>query len=584
MDEPTDEHGPAGGWDRSLLLGEDRVRRLLESALERVTVPDSAAIVLEGSIAEGFGNATSDVDFLVIVPGSREYLTMPTVLFVDDRRVEVRIRSAAQIEAQNERLRAMTRRGARPSATEFEDLLNRAQRLSRAVPLRNRPLVESTRALMPYDEIIAMVRGWYGQFARRAARRAVALAALGRDELAMPWARTSLTYGAKHWAAGRGETYLGIKWTTAQFQRADPPPGMLERHTALTTPGPLALSPADYVKAAVDLLGDLGVTDVSADPGQIYLRRRRDVTTWQIGSRLHVIRRRRQVYAFGDEAERMWRSLSFHHPVPRLLADAPLPRERAGGLLAEFHRLGLIQVCWGGPDGSIIPAPVSAPLPVVRSPLLGIDGLALPPGTQIGLAPLTAERFAAAGMAQAWANVEVENAREDLLGAIKNAQWPVALSSAHRMLRYTAAVLLNAYGTFPHPAVEEAVYHVRELAGPPAELVAGMERLERLFIGDPSWPEHAETRQDELADLVDRVRAHLNTAHSRSFPLSFDSADGWHDTLEIGYDWVRLGAHLDATLPIEEARDLIASGGQQPHVAAEAESAAAGDDRVASGR
>jgi len=66
---------------------------------------------------------------------------------------------------------------------------------------------------------------------------------------------------------------------------------------------------------------------------------------------------------------------------------------------------------------------------------------------------------------------------------------------------------------------------------------------------------------NELDALVAAVRS---ASGSPAFPASFDTARAWDDTLAIGYDWLRLGAYLDADLPIDEARDLLASGGAQP--------------------
>ena len=50
------------------------------------------------------------------------------------------------------------------------------------------------------------------------------------------------------------------------------------------------------------------------------------------------------------------------------------------------------------------------------------------------------------------------------------------------------------------------------------------------------------------------------------FPSSFQAASGWRATLDIGYEWLRLGAYLDSALPVDEARDLLTSGGAQPHL------------------
>jgi hypothetical protein len=54
-------------------------------------------------------------------------------------------------------------------------------------------------------------------------------------------------------------------------------------------------------------------------------------------------------------------------------------------------------------------------------------------------------------------------------------------------------------------------------------------------------------------------------AGGTQFPASFDSREQWRRTLDISYDWLRPAAYLDTELPLDEARDLLGSGGQQPH-------------------
>src|SRR4051812_20116089 len=129
-----------------MIFSVDELRRLLDSALEQVDVPEDCGAVLEGSIAVGFGNSSSDIDFLLIDDSDREHVTMPTILFIEGRRVEVRMRSVRQLARQFEELRAGAA-GPRPY-TISEDLLNRCQRLSCAVPLRRPALVAEVRAAL----------------------------------------------------------------------------------------------------------------------------------------------------------------------------------------------------------------------------------------------------------------------------------------------------------------------------------------------------------------------------------------------------------------------------------------------------
>ena len=53
------------------------------------------AVFLEGSIAEGFGNGRSDVDFVAVFESGLEPPTMPYILFIDGSRIEVRLFTSA---------------------------------------------------------------------------------------------------------------------------------------------------------------------------------------------------------------------------------------------------------------------------------------------------------------------------------------------------------------------------------------------------------------------------------------------------------------------------------------------------------
>ena len=48
------------------------------------------------------------------------------------------------------------------------------------------------------------------------------------------------------------------------------------------------------------------------------------------------------------------------------------------------------------------------------------------------------------------------------------------------------------------------------------------------------------------------------------FPSSFASREQWQATLRHGYQWLRMAGYLDAYLELDEARDLLSSGGAQP--------------------
>lgn len=167
-----------------------------------------------------------------------------------------------------------------------------------------------------------------------------------------------------------------------------------------------------------------------------------------------------------------------------------------------------------------------------------------------------------------WSNIVLENAREDLAGAVKNAQGAVADIAAHRMIAMAVRVLLSAFGIHPLPADVAAVETVRRLLPPHAgrrgELLDALETAQAVRFST-AIASGADMMAGFAAidDFVVLVRA---VAGGADFPASFDSREQWRRTLAIGYDWLRIAGYLDTDLPLDEARDLLSTGGQQPHL------------------
>ncbi|WP_054813534.1 AMP-binding protein [Nocardia arizonensis] len=559
-----------------------RVRELLDKALRGVELPADAAVVFEGSLAEGFGNEGSDVDFLAVVPGDEQLPTLPTVLFVDGRRVEVRTRSVAQLRGQLEQV----------AGEPDEDLLNRCQRFLRATVLRHGAVdVDALRAVVSHDELAAILDRWWTARAVRALRYAVALKAFGAVAEAAEWARDGITQAVKAWAARRGETYVETKWLPNQLDRIGEH-ALIERYreladSAARTPGrpvgdesftgvlgdgPARAQAEQAVWSQVwELAADLGVPDVEDDPRRIVFARRDKVTTWPIGGRVHVLREDRDVFVLSDTAAAAWRSVVFRHSVRDVTARQP----GIGGYLAEFVALGFVGLQWRG--GPVIEPALAmcksarpyTPAPAAVAPVLGLSGAARGEA-EVCLAPLPADRFTECALNLVWSNVVLENAREDLAGAVKDGQGAVADIAAHRLVAMAVRVLLSAFGVHPLPAdVAPAETVARLLPSrlrdellPALDSARGVRFSALLAAGGDALAGLA-----TLDDFVVRVRGIAAGAEStRGFPASFDSREQWQRTLAIGYDWLRLAGYLNSELPLDEARDLLASGGRQPHL------------------
>lgn len=547
-----------------MILTEDQLQDLLEKSLTELPHGTEWAVTLEGSIAEGFGNPSSDIDFLLVGRTEDDLPTMPSLLFVDGRRVEIRTRSAGRLAAQ---FRELEKDAARPGRLS-EDLLNRCQRLLHSHPLRGHALVEEVKALLPVERFRRIAADWWAHRARQALRHATALLCLGECDEAVDWARAGLVQTVKSWAAGLGETYLEPKWLSLQLDRAGRP-DVRDRYWELQAAAPAPGDPdtaREHLAACLDFADDLGLTGVPRRPDPLTVERVRGVTTWQTGDRVHVVRGRREVFALGDDAGAVWRSLVLGRPLPRVLAAARTTGVAdPGPLLAAFLRYGLVRLAWKG-GGTVTPAlPLAAPSgpvtppPSTAQPLLSVRGAAVGGPRAVDLLPLPADRFAAAAMGLVWSNVVVENAVEDLTGALRRGQWRVAELTARRAVHAALRGLFSAHGVHPLPADSDLVRRLDLLPPATRPTTARARELLRRTVGS------AREGDALLADLRSCVLLVRGAAGADSFPLSFESADTWRATLQLGYDWLRLGSHLDAELPIEEARDLLASNGAQPH-------------------
>ena len=550
-----------------MILSQEYLAELAGKALELIGAPAQWAVTLEGSIAEGFGNPGSDIDFLLVADGTADLPTMPSILFIDGRRVEIRTRSTRQVVQQFETVAAVVGKGPRQVARLSEDLLNRCQRLSRSFPIRHPHALAAIKNALPDGDFAAVMRVWWAEHARQSIRHAIALGVLGEHAEAASWCQAGLLQAAKSWAAGQGETYLEPKWLSAQLGRLGRSE-LSDRYWRLETLTVSGLAPSRYVAGCVELAADFGISGCGWRPELLTVERVSGVTTWQTGERVHVVRAKQDVFALGEVTARAWRSVVFGRALPAVCAAAAAAgATEAGALIATFLRYGLLRLHWRG-GGPVVPAlpmaapagPVTPPPSSVR-PLLGVAGARVGDPRAVDLIPLPARRFGAAAMSMIAANVLIENSFEDFNGALASGQWRVAELTGRRALHSGLRGVLSAYGVNPLPPDTEVLRRLSLLPLTVSPIREAAQRLDGLSITSSEQGEAIRAELDEFVALTREVMG--------EFPSSFHGASGWRATLDISYDWLRLGAYLDSELPIDEARDLLTSGGAQPHVAGE---------------
>jgi hypothetical protein len=562
-----------------VILSDEEINELLKAALAEVQIGPDSAIVLEGSLAEGFGNKNSDIDFLVIEDREYDSFLIPILIFAEGRRIEVRVRSRGEIQREIQRVLGEAAHG-----TVSYDEIDRVQRLAHAYVLQSSACLGQLRAGLAEDRLRAAVSSWFRQLTLSSIGCASSMLALRQDAEAARWVRTALEQAAKTWLSERGETYIGSKWTSLQFARLGERADIHARFYDLASPARAKMKDSEYVAACFELISELLTGDPAAiaiDTRSCKLQRlKKDITTWQIGERLHIVHDG-HVYVPDRVAAQVWRSLDFTEPASTVVGSVPdVPADVAGHVVAEFHRIGLVGVTWNGQPITVrgrTPAPT-----LLQQPMLSIRGAELP-ATDSGIVwclPISANQFAAAGLVLVWANAEVENSREDALGAIDAGQWRTLESTVRRMARKSSVVILSANGIAALPsegawdgrlrtgegrlsgtswqrreADEESCLRLRSLPGVPAGLVTALVDLET--SGGVTSKEEAERLLSATDDAIARVR---DVTAGSLFPSSFVTPQEWRETLELVYDWVRLGAYVDSAFPLEEAHDVVASG------------------------
>lgn len=562
-----------------MILSDEKINALLKAALAEVQISPDSAIVLEGSLAEGFGNKNSDIDFLVIEDREYDSFLVPILIFAEGRRIEVRVRSRGDIQREVKRVLDEAAAG-----TVSYDEIDRVQRIAHAYILQTSPALEQLRADLAEEQLRAAISSWFRQLTLSSIGCASSMLALRQDAEAARWVRTALEQAAKTWLSEHGETYIGSKWTSQQFGRLGERPDIHAQFYDLASPARAEMEDSEYVAVCFELISELLTGDPAAitiDTRSCRLQRlKKDITTWQIGERLHIVCDG-HVYVPDRVAAQVWRSLDFLKPASVVVRNVPgVPADAAGHVIAEFHRIGLVGVTWNGEPITVrgrTPAPT-----LLQQPILSIRGAKLP-DTETGTVwclPISATQFAAAGLVLVWANAEVENSREDALGAIDAGQWRTLESTVRRMARKSSVVVLSANGIAALPsegdwdgrlrtgegrlsgtswqrreADEESCLRLRSLPGIPVDLVTALVNLET--SGGVTNKEEGERLLSATDDAIARVR---DVTAGSLFPSSFVTPEEWRETLELVYDWVRLGAYVDSAFPLEEAHDVVASG------------------------
>jgi predicted nucleotidyltransferase len=554
-----------------MIYSEDYIRKLLNYALTRVTLPVNSGIIFEGSIAEGFGNAGSDIDFLIITPTDDERPLLPLIVFHEGKRIEVRYRSAEVLESQSRYFLSFLNKPEYKIADIPEDTLDRHQRFLNSLTLHDAPFIKSVKNIISYPDFGKIVSKWFAIRSRNRVRYAIALMALGESAVAKNWAQSGLIEAAKSWVATKGELYIFRKWIYHQFERVGAGEKTIKKFKSLYLDKDNDFTDNEYLDECMNMVRDFGIDDCYGDASNISIKRRKNITTWMLGNEVHVVREKKKVFLLKENAGRIWRTMLFEVPFPEVFSyieaniNANVKREYIGSIITKLQKIKLVDFLWKGKMTINIGNEFNIP-PTTRLPLLSYKGITYcEKDGDIILSSIPAEQFAYSGVTLVYTNMIIENILEDFYGAMKNEQWSTCEDRLRIMIRQVCFLILCSYGVTPPPPLrnimDDSIYSLINQPDVDPNFISEALSIEPIIINNK---EDAQLNLKKIDNFIRRAR---DLVSANLFPNCFGSEDEWQKALDLAYDWVRMGAYVVSLFPVEEARDLLSTGGKQPHLA-----------------
>jgi hypothetical protein len=535
----------------------DDIEALLTEALVKLRLPSDYGVLLEGSTAEGFGNRTSDIDFLIVTEGPQSQ-RLPMVMFINGRRVEVRIRCAAEIVSHATYIHNAGVCDETKIAGLSRDELDNFQRVSHALVVRDSSAVQRLLAFHNRELFKSIACRWHTLRAIQAGNRAWLMHHFGNSEASAAWIRSAVVAAGKARVAALGELYMTDKWLDLQFLRANVDKSLRERVWTLIDHRPSSDGVAEYLGRCLLLMKDLGVEGCQTLLSEVQIVPRSGITTWQLGTQVCALRDRIELYVFGSTAARMWRSIVFWRSISQVIKRSKVDDDDALECIERFHRLGLIEAAWS--NGDTWRRTGAAPMILPTGPFVSFDGFHIVQlaATDVAMLAVPAPRLCFSGAEFVWASICLENAWEDFIGVYEQKQWKLVQTALQRLVGWACEVLFSAFAISPVPDIQEVAMRIDEIPAVSPDLAAEARRLRALSCNNE---DDALAERREVEAFLRRIKEIIG---GEFFPSTFDGADDWRYTLEYGFDWGRLAGFVDPTLsdgrtfPIEEVRDMLA--------------------------
>ncbi len=511
----------------------------------KVGIPDDAAVLLWGSIAEGLGNTKSDIDLIVVVDGEHAVPKERSMHQVMGRRVELFYRTHQELLAQAHSME--TRAVAGATQIDYQDL-HEFQMLANPLILRDRPFLNDVLLQFRSEHAAALGERYYTDHALVSIRRAMADAVLGRTHHALSRARFALLAAAKAYVIARGETYLPAKFLHHQLDRLEGHPFSTAELRGLLDPGEPPADAGDYVSRVRSLISEI--------PGFRALRSLQDrpeavsfdsISAWNLEAKTYLVKADR-IFLLSGEARSLWSEITSRGRLP--IEESRSEDQRT--CLREFFEHGLIRfefdngMSWSA-GRRVLPDRWKAPF------VGGLGVLTYPddPVWQVRELPMGARSFVEAVLEVYDSQLAIDYLWEDFDGALAEGDLYGLRMALLRQTSNVCRLLANAFGISPVPPEDEIL---AELVTHPDLQASIGNRLQKLDFINVTSVDDAKRHRSEIEAIIERLPSSLQGAWMRR---SNESDALWRTITARAFPWMLLAHRLGATVPVRESARWI---------------------------
>jgi hypothetical protein len=524
---------------------------ILKDAMPRFDLREPVGVMLIGSIAEGFGNAYSDIDFLVVSAQEEPLPLMRHMTTYGERRCEFFFRTAKQLAETAATVKQYSVDAEYDiAASEEFDLYHR---VCCGVPLLNAHLVE--RACAPFDKRILtrLVSDIEESAMVEQMSRAWMFQEMGLGIKAAFAARRAVFAAAAAYSANRGETYRSRKFIFNLLENANAPEGAIKCLRKLSTFS--GVSSKDYPAECLELIRTLGWPAVPESLPEFELNSEGDVSCWEIGAGCAVLLRDDQeLFLLSGRGARYWKELTLDQTWN-------LERVRGNEQLFKFvcvaHAAGIVRIRWRA-SGRVWSNPRclrNVPeVPFLIGALGESSDRSLEDSCDVAKYPQPAREVVGAVMNFLTFANYVENDKEDAVGAAGKGDWDLLADSLRRQVLHACMARLSVHGVYPIDVQKDEAYDSILQLEKFHETREFVDRAMQLLSLSVSNHAEAISVYQSVGDLTEDLMGPFLSDDQRQ---TYTSAAAWYRTLKVGTEWAMLADRLGVALPLDELGTLV---------------------------